>query len=152
MILFLDFDGVLHPECEVRQRGEIPDFCFLPRLETLLRAFPHVRIVISSAWREHKTLDRLRGLFSADIAARIIAATALPEPGATSSYTPARREREIVAWLEAHGGLDQPWVALDDAEWQFDRYLDLLVVCGSFVGFNHESEGALRVHFERASP
>lgn len=152
MILFLDFDGVLHPECQLSQRGEIPDFCFLPRLETLLRAFPHVRIVISSSWREHKTLDELRGPFSADIAARIIGATALPAPGATSSYTRARREREIVAWLEAHGGLDQHWVALDDAEWQFDRYLDHLVVCGSFIGFDHEAERALRLHFERASP
>lgn len=150
MILFLDFDGVLHPECQLSQRGEIPDFCLLPRLETLLGAFPHVRIVISSSWREHKTLDELRRPFSADIAARIIGATALPAPGAKSSYTPARREREIVAWLEAHGGLDQPWVALDDAEWQFDRCLDHLVVCGSFFGFDDEAERALRSHFERA--
>ena len=124
MILFLDFDGVLHPECEVSQRGEVADFCFLPRLESLLRAFPDVRVVISSTWREHKTLDELREMFSADIAARIIGATALPAPGAATRYTPARREREIVAWLQARGGLDQPWVALDDAEWQFDRYLD----------------------------
>ena len=53
MILFLDFDGVLHPEGEDHILNGGADFCFLPRLETLLREFPFVKIVISSSWREH---------------------------------------------------------------------------------------------------
>ena len=48
MILFLDFDGVLHPEpCD--EDGE--PFCNLPALEAILRDFPAVEIVISSMWR-----------------------------------------------------------------------------------------------------
>ena len=45
MILFLDFDGVLHPEpCYDKQSF----FCCLPRLENVLRDFPKVRVVISN--------------------------------------------------------------------------------------------------------
>ena len=52
LILFLDFDGVLHPEGEDHILNGGADFCFLPRLEALLREFPWVKIVISSSWRE----------------------------------------------------------------------------------------------------
>jgi hypothetical protein len=47
MILFLDFDGVLHP----LQRSE-PDFCRLPLLWKILRSCPHVDVVFSTSWRE----------------------------------------------------------------------------------------------------
>lgn len=147
MILFLDFDGVLHTEGE----GHLPDdgtnFCFLPRLEALLREFDGVRIVISSAWRERYSLERLREFFSEDLQHRVIGVTPLPvrDP---AGYVPARREGEILAWLEENGGTQQPWVALDDADWQFDRYLNRLVACGSFIGFDEAAELALRNHLE----
>ena len=48
MTLFLDFDGVLHPEGEGPLPNDGTDFCFLPRLEALLRDYPHVGVVISS--------------------------------------------------------------------------------------------------------
>jgi len=37
VILFLDFDGVPHPEGEDHIHNGGADFCFLPRLEALLR-------------------------------------------------------------------------------------------------------------------
>jgi hypothetical protein len=48
MILFLDFDGVLHPAPQPGQGGE-ERFISLPLLEKVLRALPHVDVVISSA-------------------------------------------------------------------------------------------------------
>jgi hypothetical protein len=59
VILFLDFDGVLHPEGEAHIHDGGADFCFLPRLEALLREFPEVKIVISSAWREQVRYETL---------------------------------------------------------------------------------------------
>ena len=151
MILFLDIDGVLHPEGEGHLPNDGTDFCFLPRLETLLREFPHVRIVISSMWRERYSLDELRAFFSPDIGARIIGATPLPRRD-NAGYVHARREGEICEWLAANGGVEQPWVALDDAEWQFDRHMDRLVACGSFVGFDDEAAHALRYRLEASPP
>ena len=58
MILFLDIDGVLHPDPpqpDQRLRS-------LPRLVAVLQDFPLVEIVISSLWREHLSLDQLREL------------------------------------------------------------------------------------------
>lgn len=151
MILFLDFDGVLHPEGEGHLPSDGTDFCFLPRLEALLREFPHVRIVISSMWRERLSHDELRALFAPDIAARIVGATPPPRRD-VAGYAHARREGEICEWLAANGGVEQPWVALDDAEWQFDRHLTRLVVCGSFTGFDDQAAQALRAHLEASRP
>ena len=46
LILFLDFDGVLHPEhCH-----ESKHFCCLPVLESALRQVPEFELVITSTW------------------------------------------------------------------------------------------------------
>ncbi|MCR8958809.1 HAD domain-containing protein [Variovorax sp. S2] len=147
MILFLDFDGVLHLEGEGHLPNDGTDFCFLPSLEALLREFAHVRIVISSSWREQLTFESLLASFSQDIRARILGVT--PPRGSGAPHSFAHREGEILAWQRARGRADEPWVPLDDAEWQFDRHKARLVVCGSFIGFDAEACAALGVHFER---
>lgn len=61
MILFLDFDDVLHPEpCYNHEKL----FCYLPKLEKVLIDFPQVRIVLSSIWLETRTFDTLRDFFA----------------------------------------------------------------------------------------
>lgn len=148
MILFLDFDGVLHPEGEGHLPSDGREFCFLPRLEALLRQFPHVDVVISSSWRERLPYEALTAPFSGDIRRRIIGVTPARGTGRAHSY--AHRESDIVAWIDRHGTKGQEWVALDDAEWLFDTHKDRLVVCGSFSGFNEIAEAELRAHFEKA--
>ncbi|SDZ40064.1 hypothetical protein SAMN05518669_13271 [Variovorax sp. YR634] len=148
MILFLDFDGVLHPEGEAHILNGGVDFCFLPQLEALLREFPHVNIVISSSWREQLLYKTLLKPFSSDIRARILGAT--PHSGFGLPPPHGKREGEILAWIQIHDMVDEPWVALDDAYWQFDRCKDHLVVCDSFVGFDNKANAELRSHFERA--
>lgn len=150
MIRFLDFDGVLHPDGFRYPVKDFRYFHLLPRLEGLLRLHPHVRIVISSLWRLRMELPQLRGIFSPDIGDRVIDTTPLPLRFDDAIYILDFREREIVRWLEANGGIDQSWVALDDAP--FLHHLDCLVHCKSLVGFDDEAELALRMHFERALP
>ena len=71
LILFLDFDGVLHPEhCH-----ESKHFCCLPVLESALRQVPELKLVITSTWRLHSPLEQLRQRFSAAVAARIAGPT-----------------------------------------------------------------------------
>ena len=75
MILFLDIDGVLHPDPpqpDQRLRS-------LPRLVEILRDHPQVEVVISSLWREKLSLDQLRDLFPADLRERIIDVTPIAE-------------------------------------------------------------------------
>lgn len=143
LILFLDFDGVLHPEYEGQFTPVDQVFCHLQRLEKILRDFPNVDIVISSMWRYQFTLDQLRTRFSPDIALRIIGKTQQSDYFDTS-YVRARREKEILNWLIDADRTDEPWVALDDCAWHFQHHLDHLVVCNAFTGLNEKSESMLR--------
>ena len=143
MVLFLDFDGVLHPEHDGEPTPADRVFCHLPRFEAVMRDFPEVEIVISSMWREQFPLDELRARFSRDIAARIIGATPVT-PRLDDKYMPARREGEILEWLAAAGRESAPWLAIDDAEWQFQQHRDRLIACTWYVGFDDAAEAALR--------
>ena len=143
MILFLDFDGVLHPQYEGMPTPAEELFCHLPRFETVIREFPTVQIVVSSTWRYKFTLDQMRTHFSPDIAARIIDATPKAE-NAGSGYQVTRRENEILDWLAVSGNTGVQWVALDDAVWQFERYRDRVVDCTWYIGLDDAAMAKLR--------
>ncbi|MEJ8850819.1 HAD domain-containing protein [Variovorax rhizosphaerae] len=147
MILFLDFDGVLHPVHDGEFAGP-PVFCHLPRLERLLREFPRVDVVITSKWREHLSLEILREFFSEDIRPRVVGMTPLTQPNSLG-YMQARREEAVIAWLQEHGMHEGHWVALDADDWQFPNHRDRLVACIPQVGFDDQTEASLRAHFER---
>lgn len=151
MLLFLDFDGVLHPEHDGEPTPADRVFCHLPRFEAIMREFPMVEIVISSMWRYEFTLDQLRARFSPDIAARIIDTTPQSER-IDSKYLPARREGEILDWLATSGCEDVPWIALDDAAWQFQQHRDRLVACTWYVGLDDKAEALLRAAFVKDAP
>lgn len=141
MILFLDFDGVLHPQFEGIPTPADQLFCHLPRFETVMRDFQKVQIVISSTWRYQFSLDQIRTRFSPDIAAQIIGTT--PETD-QDAYIPDRREQEILSWLAATGNQDAQWIALDDAAWQFSQNRNRVVACAWYVGLDERMVTKLR--------
>lgn len=134
MILFLDFDGVLHP---LYPTAELPEFCYLPRLAAVLRDFPRVEIVISSSWRTEFELEALRAFFPADLQARIIGVT---------PWLPGSRCEEVLAWLREHRP-GSPWLALDDQP-KLWRQTGRLLLCGD--GFREQEEARLRSELRRS--
>ena len=113
VVLFLDFDGVLHHFFPVAGAPDADNrhFAFVPAFEAAVRACPcEVDIVIASTWRVKYPLEAMRAYFSPDIAARIIGIT----PRVGSGMGPGGRLAEVRAWLEANGRQDDPWVAIDD--------------------------------------
>jgi hypothetical protein len=142
MILFLDFDGVLHPEpCYDQDKL----FCFLPRLEKILLEFPNINVVVSSTWRDTRSLNTLRGFFSESIHQRIIGVTPrwqdYPELFDVVGY---QRQTEIEAWLRGSGEPWLPWVAIDDKSYLFRPFLRNLIKTESSSGFNEDAEMKLR--------
>ncbi|NRR32201.1 hypothetical protein HSX11_18660 [Oxalobacteraceae bacterium] len=142
-ILFLDFDGVLHPDpC----RYQSDTLCHLPRLEKILRDFPDVEVVISSAWRQDQTIDDLRTYFSADIAQRIIDVT--PDwhevQHLFKRIGPYERQVEIEGWIEQSGWPQMRWIAIDDRPYWFQPGLENLVCCETKVGLTDELEQDIR--------
>lgn len=119
-VLFLDFDGVLHPT------GTAPQglFAHMPLLAEGLRGpLAAVQVVISSDWRLSFTFDELRPDFPDDLRPRVVGCTADEGQvtvlgwGAVAVNHP--RHAQILAWLVRHrGGLQHPSAALDDRpEW-----------------------------------
>lgn len=143
MIIFLDFDGVLHP---VFPRRELPDeenqlFSYLPRLEGVLRDFPEIKIVISSSWRENRPWENVIKAFSLDIAARIIGATPVlkqKEP----PYLKHPRHEEILDFLNQKNLTTAEWVALDDDPKIYPPDCQNLILCSD--GFRDAEESTLR--------
>jgi hypothetical protein len=146
MILFLDFDGVAHPQpC-----FDANLFCRLHLIEAVLRerALLDVGIVISSSWRENHTLKEMHAFFSQDMQGRVIGCT-LDLTKLTSDWLPGQaqefaRERECQAWMQTNCPLGTPWLAVDDrADWFRPDCANLLVIDGRY-GFHPDNAAALR--------
>ena len=146
MLVFLDFDGVLHPfPCHYAlhfcQRNLLEDFFRQP-------AQADARFVISSTWRNHYPLDELRRWFSPDFHDRIIGCT----PTLDGIAWEGSREREIQAWRQQHGSLHEAWIALDDMPPFFEPECDNVYFCDASTGFAEKDCAALTEHIARIRP
>lgn len=136
MILFLDFDGVLHRFPTPKDPSHL--FVNRERLENVLRDYPSVQIVISSTWRESHSLASLMTLFSPDIQRRIVGILPVIEISSLTD-TEAVRFREIKQYLN---GRTDSWVALDDDPDLFTKDCVNLIHCVD--GFGDVEEKSLR--------
>lgn len=114
MILFLDFDGVLHPEKDAKTL-----FCCKQHLWTILRCCPQVDVVFSTSWRESHSFESLVDLVTThggeDLACRFVGATPMLEkPDIRGGQKYRSRELECEAWMIGNGLSYRPWLALDD--------------------------------------
>lgn len=139
LILFIDFDGVLHGLNQPRMQHK-------SRLEALLREFPAIGVVISSSWREIHTLQELAAFFAEDIQPRLLATT--PVVRYQPPYPRHVRYQEICAYLAHQGHRDIAWLALDDEEILFPPACPQLVLCNPQTGFDAEAEIRLRQQLE----
>jgi len=120
-LLFLDFDGVLHP---THFAGEAP-FSKAHLLEETLAQFAP-KIVVSSSWRFTHSLEKLQKTLPSAIGQLII--------GATSSAIIGKHPRfqEILNYLGGYGPVD--WRALDDSYWEFPSPCPKLIRCNPNTG------------------
>lgn len=137
-VLFLDFDGVLHPECTNDM-----NFCFMWNFVDALREFDPdglVPIVVSSAWRLDTTLEEMRSHFPDHVARQIVGVTpeVLPEQeigwkmaGGSLSRS-GLRQREVEQWMATHA-MSGDWLAIDDRPSYFkDNCPNLFAVPGLY--------------------
>lgn len=116
MIIFLDIDGVLHPDPATAEQA----FCRRLLLIDLLSARPELQVVISSDWRLRISLPELTDLIlsgeAASLKQRFIGVTpALP--GARYEYE--GRQQECLQWLRDHAAANHSWLAVDDVAGHF---------------------------------
>lgn len=148
MILFLDFDGVLHPDpCFEESRL----FEHAPLLAPVLDEYAEVSLVLSTSWRTQYDLPELTARMPADLRSRVVGVTPLfsairPAP----ALVPYRREAECIAWLAANEQTDRQWIALDDRPSLFTPYCERLICCDSAIGLTPAAMNRLRSQLARA--
>lgn len=132
MLIFLDFDGVLRRKQSPLYRL---DADCLNAFEQAVRKLPDAEIVITSSWREAFSLERMRGLFSPDIAARIVGVTPI-DRRREDHY----RYREVLAYMKRNGKSGVPWVALDDESSHYPPFANLILIDGQRGFDSHAAE------------
>lgn len=136
-VLFLDFDGVLHPT----DHGATL-LSKLPLFESAIEQ-RDCAIVISSSWRFHHDLESLKEHFSVPVRDRIIGITGDPYIGAFARF------HEINAYVELHRISD--WRALDDSFWEFPQGCSNLIRCNPNTGITQLELGYVRTWLETSN-
>jgi hypothetical protein len=142
-LIFLDFDGVMHPvACEISRH-----FCQRDLFEEVMREHPDVRIVITSTWRQAYPMAEIKRFFSPDIAERIVGKTPTHEDEDDAHI----RYREIRALLQNPKVAGASWIAIDDSDFEFPEGCPNLLLCHSDRGFDDEAARALRERLIRGA-
>lgn len=125
IILYLDFDGVLHDDDVVwsRKRGihmRTPSrflFEWMPILEFLLQSYPEVKIVLSTSWVRVKSFDLAKKQLSPSLQSRVIGATFHRREMSKFKFDNQSRGAQIFSDVQRR--CPATWFAIDndDYEW-----------------------------------
>lgn len=103
-LIFLDFDGVLHPlKANEHERFRPEAIYSVNRILDALDA----KIVLSTAWRMDSDIERFNAWFKH----RIIGSTPIHELDLTAQHS---RFKEVMNFLSDENWLHVPWIAIDD--------------------------------------
>jgi hypothetical protein len=139
-LLFLDFDGVLHPNFSLG--GD-----HFSRVDILMDVLgshaAELEVIISSSWRFQYPFDVVLGFLPEELRRLVSGATPEVEPGRH------QRHREILAFLNWRKGQPE-WRALDDDLGGFPKDCPELIVCDGRVGIDSGSTQRLLSWLGRA--
>ncbi|OYD77398.1 UNVERIFIED_ORG: hypothetical protein BDU10_2499 [Burkholderia sp. CF145] len=122
LALYLDFDGVLHPESVYRRPGGTPYLVDAPGhalfehcqlLESVLLPYPRVKIVMSTSWVQmyDGSVAKVARRLTPDLRARVVGATF----NKCMNVDAFKREsRGTQIWSDVLRRQPEAWVALDD--------------------------------------
>lgn len=124
MVLFLDYDGVLHPdEAYHTKRGVVLRcdghdlFEHAQLLADLLDPYPHVKIVLSTSWVFQLGFSTAKARLPAALQAKIKGATFHSQFEERHLWTYFTRHKQISTYVIRHRLTD--WIALDDDDDQW---------------------------------
>lgn len=139
MILFLDFDGVLHYD-DVLVRNNAPVlyrtgytlFQWSPSLIEALEPHPHVKIVLSTSWAGVFGFDKALAALPEVLRQRVIGATYTDQ-----GWYSKTRYQQIADHVDKHQITN--WIAIDDdvIGWTDDQRHSL-IECSSWHGLSHK--------------
>jgi hypothetical protein len=148
-ILFLDFDGVLHPDPDPDWPERTKCLSCLPILEEALRGLDF-RVVITSSWRSWYSLDEFRTMLG-EIGPRVVGVTTyMSHMPLSQNKGRAIRQAEVLRWLELFDEEEgSPYLVLDDAQYGFQPGWFPLYITDGKTGLRPEDIKPIRVRMER---
>lgn len=147
-VLFLDFDGVLHPDAvylsrhgpTLRTEGEL--FMWAPNLERILEQFPTVSLVLSTSWVRHLGFKRATKYLPASLSSRVVGATwhsTMAKEWADDDKWDGRTRYDQISRYASRSNLTR-WISVDDdPEGWSQAARERLVVCDSMRGLGELS-------------
>ena len=143
-ILFLDYDGVLHPfnvrfNDDLELALECDDkslflFCWAPILESILNDEDperHIKIILSTSWAHRYGWEDAAKRLTPNLETRVIART--------NGYN-RPRGLQILKCVEDMNIADQHWLAVDDDDWLWPPHLlDQLIKTDENLGLSEIS-------------
>lgn len=148
MILFLDFDGVVHPV-----KSDISKiFCHMEMLaDFLVHRAPDWSIVLSTSWREAHPMDELLDFIPESIHHRVIGTTVYDSHPGPRKMDPMLAERSLrqaqgLYYMQSRPA-GEPWLFVDDDATLFDPGLEQLVLCDPRKGLTVETLDHLLVQY-----
>lgn len=108
-LLFLDFDGVLHPVTANEHERFRPEA--IHSINRILDELDAVA-VLSTAWRMDVSFDRFNSWFKG----RIVDSTPVHDLGRNKEHS---RFHEVIDFLKVREWLHVPWIAIDDKRGYF---------------------------------
>lgn len=145
-VIFLDFDGVLHPEfCHESRHFEC-----VQHLANACGERDDLDIVISSTWRHTKDLSNLKACFPESLARRIVGVTSAYAAleGLPSKVLPFEREAECLGWIRANRPGHARWIAVDDRPWLYRPFCPELFLVPGKTGLDAGTGGQLLKRLE----
>lgn len=147
MILFLDFDGVLHPARAYmghhgpKLAGDGSLFMWADLLVEFLNDYPHVQIVLSTSWVRHLPFDQVCDFLPLPMRRRVVGSTwhnilNIPEFSRNlpfSYWQDATRYQQVRRWVTLYHV--QRWVAIDDDSTGWDD-VDRLIQTNGETGLS----------------
>lgn len=132
-ILFLDFDGVLHPEVFGAKEFSCAQF-----LEEALQPLPLIQIILSTSWKYDHSFSEMCDALPEGLRSRVVGQTVSLEKG----MHPLGREKEIRATMEQFPG--RAWIALDDWALGFREDTEQLFLVNKETGFTKNNAKELQ--------
>ncbi len=144
-ILFLDFDGVLHPDAvylsrqgpTLRSEGAL--FMWAPILTNLLKGFPIISLVLSTSWVRHIGYKRALGYLPIELRERVIGATwhsSMAKGWADENLWDGKTRYDQICRYAARSQI-QHWIALDDdVQGWAESSAQHLIACAPSLGLS----------------
>ena len=152
MILFLDYDGVLHPDAaylvhgrpELRAEGDL--FMWAPILQDILAPYPDAQIVLSTSWVRVLGFSRARDFLPENLRRRVIGGTWHSAMGRHAEgshkiernwFALASRYDQIATYIQRASSHIVDWIAIDDDGVGWDpNMLDHLILTERNLGLS----------------